>query len=230
MHIKGEDLPISDVDRGRLAESLAYWFLRLNGFLTIENFIIHPDADADHNGARTDADIVGVRFPFRDEQGLLDFPFFAQLDAPIFLAVEVFAGETCKINGAWSEPERNNVGRLLAAMGVVPKGELGGATQMMYEQCHYASRTAPHFFLQYAATGFERSAALTERFPSLLQLTWKEILVFIHRRFAQHRRQKEDHKQWRSDGLRLWENSERGEERFVASYLNLLRTGNEHVC
>jgi hypothetical protein len=45
-------------------EQLAYWYLRLNGFLTIRNFIVHPDAGSDQ---RTDVDILGVRFPYRAE-------------------------------------------------------------------------------------------------------------------------------------------------------------------
>jgi len=46
------------------SEKLAYWYLRLNGFLTIENFIVHPD---DRGCQRTDVDILGVRFPNRSE-------------------------------------------------------------------------------------------------------------------------------------------------------------------
>ena len=44
------------------AERLAYWYLRLNGFLTIENFILHPRTTGKQ---KTDIDLVGVRFPHR---------------------------------------------------------------------------------------------------------------------------------------------------------------------
>src|SRR2546426_644182 len=37
---------------------------RLNGFLTIRNFVIHPERG---NDQRTDVDILGVRFPHRSE-------------------------------------------------------------------------------------------------------------------------------------------------------------------
>jgi hypothetical protein len=46
------------------SEKLAYWYLRLNGFLTITNFIVHPDFG---RSQRTDVDILGCRFPYRQE-------------------------------------------------------------------------------------------------------------------------------------------------------------------
>lgn len=51
-------------------EKVAHWYLRLNGFLQIENFYVHPSG---RGGARTDADLLAVRFPFRAER-LYDQP------------------------------------------------------------------------------------------------------------------------------------------------------------
>ena len=45
-------------------ERLAYWYFRLNGFLTTENFIVHPDRGPNQ---RTDADLLAVRFAHRKE-------------------------------------------------------------------------------------------------------------------------------------------------------------------
>ncbi len=45
-------------------EKIAYWFFRLNGFLTIENFVVHPELISDGTSQRTDADILAVRFPY----------------------------------------------------------------------------------------------------------------------------------------------------------------------
>ena len=50
-------------------ERLAYWYLRLNGFLLWENLVLHPDQGAQQH---TDADLVGVKFGHRSE--LLDVP------------------------------------------------------------------------------------------------------------------------------------------------------------
>ena len=46
-------------------EKVAYWYFRLNGFLQIENFVVHPER---RGGQRTDADLLAVRFPHRAER------------------------------------------------------------------------------------------------------------------------------------------------------------------
>src|SRR2546421_2682459 len=46
------------------SEQLAYWYLRLNGFLSIPNFVVHPD---EGRRQRTDVDLLAVRFPYRSE-------------------------------------------------------------------------------------------------------------------------------------------------------------------
>ena len=51
-------------------EKVAYWYFRLNGFLQIENFVVHPER---RGGQRTDADLLAVRFPHRAER-LFDSP------------------------------------------------------------------------------------------------------------------------------------------------------------
>jgi len=42
------------------SEKLAYWYFRLNGFLTIPNLLVHPDRGTEH---RTEINILGVRSP-----------------------------------------------------------------------------------------------------------------------------------------------------------------------
>jgi len=45
-------------------EELAHWHVRLNGFFTITNFVVHPT----RKGSQlSDGDIVDVRFPYRAE-------------------------------------------------------------------------------------------------------------------------------------------------------------------
>jgi hypothetical protein len=41
------------------AEDIAYWYLRLNGFLILRNFLVHGDRQG---RIRTDIDVLGVRF------------------------------------------------------------------------------------------------------------------------------------------------------------------------
>ncbi len=45
------------------AEELAYWYLRLNGFFVIENFVIHRLEKEEAHEYPSDADLLAVRFP-----------------------------------------------------------------------------------------------------------------------------------------------------------------------
>ncbi len=46
-------------------ELLATWYLRFNGYFTIQDFTVHPDFRNQPGG--TDADILAVRFPYSEE-------------------------------------------------------------------------------------------------------------------------------------------------------------------
>lgn len=43
-------------------ETLAYWYLRLNGFIPLRNFVLHPLSKAESKQA-TDSDLLAVLFP-----------------------------------------------------------------------------------------------------------------------------------------------------------------------
>lgn len=45
------------------SEQLAYWYLRLNGFFPLSNFVLHHDA----KHRTSDADLLAVRFPYVSE-------------------------------------------------------------------------------------------------------------------------------------------------------------------
>ena len=110
-------------------EKVAYWYLRLNGFLQIEDFYVHPPG---RHGARTDADLLAVRFPHRAER-LFDNPDDTMQDDFAGLALsgdqidvviaEVKAGR-CALNGPWTNPDRQNVHRVLAAIGCIPRDRI----------------------------------------------------------------------------------------------------------
>jgi len=46
-------------------ETNAYWYLRLNGFFLIENFVVHRTAEIVHS---SDIDILGIRLPYVFEE------------------------------------------------------------------------------------------------------------------------------------------------------------------
>jgi hypothetical protein len=208
--------------RAATAQSLAYWFLRLNGFLTIENFILHRELGDIHKGMRTDADVLGIRFPYRAEQSMQDHNFFRAFDdKPIFLISEVVSGSKCKVNGAWSNPRRGNLNRLLLALGFLPPNQTQNCSRRLHARC---CDQTDEFWLQYAAFGYQMDEHLAKRFPALLQLTWEEVLHFIHQRFANFRIQKADNQTWRTDGRELWKQSQTSERKFIDNYLAQLKS------
>ncbi|WP_256806808.1 hypothetical protein [Bradyrhizobium sp. Bra64] len=107
-------------------EKVAYWYFRLNGFFQIENFVVHPER---RGGQRTDADLLAVRFPFRAER-LFDDPNDIMADDVQQLALsgdlidlviaEVKTNQPCTLNGPWTRQDRQNVHRVLAAVGCLP--------------------------------------------------------------------------------------------------------------
>ena len=128
-------------------EKVAYWYFRPNGFLQIENFVVHPERRV---GQRTDADLLAVRFPFRAER-LFDDPNDIMADDVQQLAlsgdlidvviVEVKRNQPCTLNGPWTRQDRQNVHRVLAAIGCLPTGRINGAAADIYRAGIHASGT-----------------------------------------------------------------------------------------
>jgi len=53
------------MSRENYGEELAYWYLRLNGFFLLENFVIHRTEEIKHS---SDIDLMAVRLPFVYEE------------------------------------------------------------------------------------------------------------------------------------------------------------------
>lgn len=171
---------------GARAEQIAEWFFRLNGFLGIPSFVVHPDIRQRY--ARTEADFIGVRFGCSTEwirgRAMADFdPLLAcaidlEQPIPLFIIAEVTLRD-CKINGPISNRSDGNVQRVLARLGAVPSSELDDAADAIYSTGRWEN---DYGAIQLVAVGRARSASLPER---LLQITWKEIADFLYRRFGE---------------------------------------------
>jgi len=184
------------------AEQLAYWYLRLNGFLTIQNFIVHPDTGS---GQRTDADILGVRFPYRAELKpnpmVDDEPFVQFKDRPYIIIAEV-KRSMCSLNGPWTEPEKENLQRVLRAIGAFPKDQVEAVAKHIYTSGVF-SDTAYHLTL--ACFGVATNPEIAKNFPDIQQILWDKVLTFIYNRFRKYRVQKASHGQWDEAGRALWD-------------------------
>lgn len=194
------------------AEKVAYWYFRLNGFLQIENFVVHPQG---RGSQRTDADLLAVRFPFRAER-LFDDPQDVMADDVHQLALsgnlidiiiaEVKTNQPCTLNGPWTREDRQNVHRVLAAIGCLPSGRIEAAAADIYRVGFHRSAALR---IRLVAVGRDRSDEIAKSYPDVTQLCWAGMLAFIWERFHRYRRQKAQVDQWDSEGLKVKELADR---------------------
>lgn len=178
-------------------ERLAYWYFRLNGFTTTENFIVHPDQGADQ---RTDADLLAVRFAHRAENLVLPMTDDARISScSTFVNVIVAEIKTslCSLNGPWTDPQKENMQRVIKAIGCVPHSDVQNACASLYSEGLWSKSDVT---VRLFALGDQRS---TLRVPPEQQVTWSEVIQFIISRFKQYKRQKSSVGQWAEDGLML---------------------------
>jgi hypothetical protein len=104
-------------------EELAYWYLRLNGFFPITNFVLHRGEQLQHNA---DVDVLAIRAPhvFEPVGGTLDDwdPYLCDQ-----LAFDGFIGVICEVKtGAFEEGRlfRDDYVRYaLPRLGLVPSDQ-----------------------------------------------------------------------------------------------------------
>jgi len=201
-------------------EQVAYWYFRLNGFFQMDSFIVHPPGKGSQ---RTDADLLGIRFPYRQEM-YFDDPDRTMGDDTNALQlsnqltdvaiIEVKTSQPCSLNGPWSDQDQHNVHRVLAAIGCFPMDQINEAAVSLYGTGKY-SPEGQNIRVRLIAVGNEASEDLAKNFPNVVQVTWNQVLTFIGNRLHEFRSNKRDVSQW--DGqIRLLqalvlESSSRGE-------------------
>lgn len=199
------------------AERLAYWYFRLNGFLTTENFIVHPDTGGDQ---RTDADVLAVRFAHRAEnlvRPMDDDPRVTECGTYLNVVIAEVKTGRCALNGPWTDPEAGNMERVLKAIGCVPDE----VTQDACENLHARGAwTGDDLTIRLFALGESRDESLP--IPVGQQLIWTEVIDFCVGRFENYRQEKSSLGQWTPDGRLLREVSLReGSEGHIRSAFNL---------
>jgi hypothetical protein len=209
-------------------EKVAYWYFRLNGFFQIENFVVHPER---RGGQRTDADLLAVRFPFRAER-LFDDPNDIMADdaQPLALSgdlidvviAEVKTNQPCTLNGPWTRQDRQNVHRVLAAIGYLPPDLIEAAAADIYRAGFHRSDTPLRIRL--VAVGRDRSGDLAAVYPVVRQLIWAEMLAFIWDRFHRYRQQKTQVDQWDPEGRKIKRLADQsaGAQEFIGHALHIM--------
>ena len=203
-------------------EKIAYWFFRLNGCLNLTNFLVHHERK-DREG--TEVDVLGVRFPYRNELALSgrsmdDHEIFTEREQKIDIIVADATTGDCKVNDSWIKPEKLNMERILFALGIFPKKRAEAIAVKLYEELYYDDD--PAFRVNIYALGRKKNADLP---PVVLQLTWEEVLLFIHHRFVTFDDYKRQHDQWDTTGKELFEratHSWREPKQFISDVISHL--------
>lgn len=179
------------------SERLAYWYFRINGFLTTENFIVHPDEGSDQ---RTDADLLAVRFANRSENlvsPMQDDPKVAHCKQLANIIIAEIKTGNCALNGPWTDTSLMNMERVLQSVGCVDLDKVNDASGCLYKTGLWQSETVS---IRLFAVGENRSSLVI---PETQQITWSEIIDFLIKRFWEYRQQKSSIGQWTDDGIQL---------------------------
>jgi len=116
----------------------------------------------------------------------------------------------CNLNGPWTTPSKQNMHRVLYAVGAFPKSTVPSVAEAMYDNGYFEDE---QFRLRLFAIGNEKNDSLPK---TTVQLTWDEVLDFIYRRFSEYRRHKAQHDQWDTEGKRLYQlSTELSREKFI---------------
>ncbi len=191
--------PTSDSRRAvSTPERLAYWYFRLNGFLTTENFVIHPDTGRNQ---RTDADLLAVRFSHRRENLVRPMKDDLRVSAcrtPLNVIIAEVKTGLCALNGPWTNPEAGNMKRVLRAIGCLPDEALELASSELYSRGVWVDSMVT---LRLFTVGDRRGEGIC--IPDEQQVTWDEVIAFCVERFKTYRSQKSSVGQWPEDGKAL---------------------------
>jgi len=185
-----------------LSERLAYWFLRLNGFLTTTNFIVHREEGA---GQHTDVDVLAVRFPHRSEnqiRPMQDHPALVDGTRIQVALCEAKLAE-CGFNRTWRDPDRGNMRRILAAVGPFAGDTLQQVCDALYATGEWSDGT---YWVRLLAFGERSNRTLRAGALAYVpQFRWREdVLPFIHERFWSYQDEKRMHVQWDEDAKQLF--------------------------
>lgn len=178
-------------------ERLAYWYFRLNGFLTTENFIVHPDMGRNQ---MTDADLLAVRLVHRVENivsPMQDDPRVADCSSYSNIIIAEIKTGRCALNGPWTNPARKNMERVLRAIGCVDETGVQHTAECLYCNGVWQDKAVS---VRLFAVGEQRAQLVI---PERQQLIWSEIIQFLIERFRQYKQQKSSVGQWTPDGKKL---------------------------
>lgn len=191
------------------SEGLSYWYFRLNGFFTIPNFILHPQ---ESGSARTDANVVGIRFPFRKEfpgDDVDDPVLGCSPTKPSLFIVEVKTKEIY-LNDTWTSRPKENIEKLITNIGFLQeKKKIAEVSESLYDSGRFNG--VGDYYWSFALVGNEEDIAgerVDGRYKSVPRIFWTHICKFIHQRMRTFSKAKRNHSQWDCLGQKLYDLAE----------------------
>jgi len=184
------------------AEDVAYWYLRLNGFLLLRNFLVHGDRRGD---TRTEIDILGVRFPHRQEHlanPMSDDDWIGNNPLKTLVVFCDAKASDRDFNDAWFHEDRKVMESFLSLVGASPESARPAIASQLYK-CGRASDGDTLYLNLLLNSDPERRVAM--RWPQAQGVQIKDALTFIFKRFSAYKGIKLDHGQWNLAGHSLWD-------------------------
>jgi hypothetical protein len=175
------------------AEILAYWYLRLNGFIPLNNLVVHRD---EHGFIKhsADIDLIAIRFPYVfeevggrpddwDYEGLFNYINGNSIHLTNICIVEVKSGKCSHddIENSFSEE------RLLYAI-----NRVGILTQKQNSDIVSKQLQSHKYFTFYDDIIFYKLAITKNEVPGIwINLTLDKIQAFIYNRMQKYKGDKE---------------------------------------
>lgn len=175
-------------------EHLGLWYLRLNGYFTMPNFVVHGS----RGSARTDVDVLGVRFPYsREYPDDVELPLASgKMDIVLAESKE----SRCRLNSSWrSDGNDENLAYIIKRVGAFETDT--SCSIVAKELCEKQRFENATCVVRILCFGSEKNDELGQA----IQVLWPDIIGFIRKRFRKFRRTKADHQHWDSFGIYLYE-------------------------
>ena len=132
---------------------------------------------------------------------MLDHRLFRRVERPHLYLAEVKSGGSCRLNGPWTDPAADNVGRVLAAIGCYQDDQKGVAAAALYDRGHYRGS---HVDASLVAIADYQNEQLAQSMPNAIQLVWNDILAFTFERLSFYHARKAHHPQWDGAGQAMY--------------------------
>lgn len=169
---------------------IVYWFFRLNGCFTIQNFIVHSEGSA---VPKTEVDLLAVRFPDRKELDMRDHPIF------LTQKIQLFIVEEKNSKRSFNHPTKRNFDEILRRVGFVNDEEAEKIKECLNANGKWEDDK--RYIELILVTKNKNHINDIGRHLSLKD----DILPFIYHRFRQYHEQKKQHKEWPKSGILLFE-------------------------